>query len=99
MKRYFEYFIYLFAVDSLLALVAWALWNWIVPNVFNGPFEITYLQMWGVLIILKMLRMGSGFGSLPESDSDKSPEQEPEEEAAPVRAKKAKKQEEVLEAA
>ena len=52
MKKYVEYIIYLSIVDSALALVAWALWNWIIPSVFNASIEITYLRMWGVLIIL-----------------------------------------------
>lgn len=40
---------------SLLALLpTWALWNWLMPSLFNLP-ELTVLQTLGVLLLVGLL--------------------------------------------
>ena len=41
-------------------VVMW-LWNWLVPELFNGP-EVTYWQTLGLLILSKILFSGIGKG-------------------------------------
>jgi uncharacterized membrane protein YGL010W len=44
-------------VSGILALgfVVMALWNWLLPNLFVGVHEISYLQALGVLVLSKIL--------------------------------------------
>ena len=44
------------------AAVMW-LWNWLVPELFNGP-ELTYWQTLGLFILSKILFSGIGGGGL-----------------------------------
>jgi hypothetical protein len=46
----------------LIALVGWItmlLWNWLVPELFNGP-ELSYWQALGLLVLSKILFWGFG---------------------------------------
>ncbi len=40
---------------AVLGLVVMALWNWLVPALFFGMKEITYLQALGILVLAKIL--------------------------------------------
>jgi hypothetical protein len=42
----------------LLGFVVQALWNWLLPPIFNLP-EITYWQAWGLLVLAHLL-LGGG---------------------------------------
>lgn len=44
-------------VSGILALgfVVMALWNWLLPNLFVGVHEISYVQALGVLVLSKIL--------------------------------------------
>jgi hypothetical protein len=44
---------------ALLAWVTMLLWNWLVPDLFNGP-SITYWQTLGLLVLTKILFWGFG---------------------------------------
>lgn len=48
------------AVFGFTLVVMW-LWNWLVPEVFNGP-ALTYWQTLGLLILSKILFSGIGGG-------------------------------------
>ena len=41
----------------LLGAVTMLLWNWLVPDLFNGP-EISYLQALGLLALSKIITWG-----------------------------------------
>jgi hypothetical protein len=45
-----------------------ALWNWLIPDLFNGP-EITYWQTVGLFILSKILLTGVAPGSRHDKDS------------------------------
>ena len=49
---------------TLLGVVTMLLWNWLVPDLFNGPV-ITYWQALGLLVLSKILFWGWG-GNRPE---------------------------------
>ncbi|MCC6690081.1 MAG: hypothetical protein IT235_00985 [Bacteroidia bacterium] len=38
----------------LMGYIMMSLWNWLIPNLFNGP-HLTYLQAIGLLVLAKML--------------------------------------------
>jgi len=62
MKRNKAFFIGRFIVFgiAIAALVVWVimlLWNWLVPELFNGP-QITYWQSAGILLLSKILFSG-----------------------------------------
>ncbi len=40
---------------AVLGWVVMALWNWLLPALFGGVKEITYLQALGVLVLSKIL--------------------------------------------
>jgi hypothetical protein len=40
---------------AALGWVVMALWNWLVPNLFFGGKEISYMQAMGVLVLSKIL--------------------------------------------
>jgi hypothetical protein len=40
---------------AVMGLVVMALWNWLVPSLFVGMKEITYLQALGILVLSKIL--------------------------------------------
>jgi len=42
---------------ALVIFVVMALWNWLVPDLFNGP-EITYWQSAGILLLSKIIFTG-----------------------------------------
>ncbi|HEY9045472.1 MAG TPA: hypothetical protein VIN08_06230 [Ohtaekwangia sp.] len=46
---------------TVFGLITMALWNWLVPTLFNGPV-ITYWQALGLLILSKILFGGWGGG-------------------------------------
>ncbi len=49
---------------AFLALFAWVvqlLWNWLIPELFNGPV-VNYWQTLGVLLLSKILFTGIGPG-------------------------------------
>ena len=53
-----------FAVLGIVGLIAFTfvvmwLWNWLVPELFNGPL-ITYWQTLGLLLLSKILFSGIG---------------------------------------
>ena len=49
------------AVFAFTFAVMW-LWNWLVPEVFNGPI-LSYWQTLGLLVLTKILFSGMGGGS------------------------------------
>ena len=55
------------AVFGFALVVMW-LWNWLVPEVFNGPV-LSYWQTFGLLILSKIIFSGIGGGG---SKGDKS---------------------------
>ncbi len=57
-----------FGIAGMIAftfLMMW-LWNWLVPEVFNGPV-LTYWQTLGLLVLSKILFSGIGKGSSHKS--------------------------------
>ncbi len=40
---------------AALGWVVMALWNWLLPNLFSGVSEISYVQAMGVLLLSKIL--------------------------------------------
>lgn len=48
----------------LFTFVIMWLWNWLVPELFNGPL-LTYWQTLGILILSKILFSGVGKGHHP----------------------------------
>ena len=44
---------------AFFGFVTMALWNWLVPEIFNGP-AITYWQALGLLVLTKILFWGLG---------------------------------------
>jgi hypothetical protein len=59
--RYVLFGILFLALIPLYIYVFGELWNWLVPELFNGPV-ITFWQAAGILLLSKMLfgRMGGG---------------------------------------
>lgn len=49
-----------FLIFLLVSLVVWALWNWLMPVIFNAP-EITYIQTLGLVILIKLLFSTNSF--------------------------------------
>jgi membrane-bound ClpP family serine protease len=47
-----------------------ALWNWLIPELFNGP-ELTFWQTIGLFILSKILLTGVAPGGSDKSDSKK----------------------------
>jgi len=45
------------AVITLFTFAVMSLWNWLVPDLFHGPF-ITYLQALGLLVLVRLLFSG-----------------------------------------
>lgn len=61
MKKEWKAKIILFGIAAIVALgaiVMW-LWNWIVPELFNGPV-ISYWQAAGLLVLTRILFRGFG---------------------------------------
>ena len=58
------------AVFGFALVVMW-LWNWLVPEVFNGPI-LTYWQTFGLLILSKIIFSGIGGGSSKRAKSSHS---------------------------
>jgi hypothetical protein len=46
---------------ALFTYVVMLLWNWLVPELFNGPL-LTYWQTLGILVLSKILLTGIGHG-------------------------------------
>lgn len=46
---------------ALFTYVVMLLWNWLVPELFNGPI-LTYWQTLGILVLSKILLSGLGQG-------------------------------------
>jgi hypothetical protein len=40
---------------AALGWVVMALWNWLMPTLFAGAFEISYLQAMGLLVLSRIL--------------------------------------------
>ena len=58
---------------GFVAFAVWitmSLWNWLVPDLFNGP-EIGYWQTAGLFILSKILFTGIGSGGRSHRDQDK----------------------------
>lgn len=55
------------AMIGFTFVVMW-LWNWLVPEVFNGP-DLTYWQTLGLLILSKIIFSGIGGGRKSEKSS------------------------------
>ena len=75
-RRFFYYG--KFAVFGILGLIAFTflvmwLWNWLVPELFNGPV-LTYWHTLGLLLLSKILFSGVGKGhrSHPAHSHDRS---------------------------
>lgn len=49
------------AALALFTYVVLLLWNWLVPELFNGP-ELNYWQTFGILVLAKILFTGMGSG-------------------------------------
>ena len=49
------------AAMILFTYVVMLLWNWLVPELFNGPL-LTYWQTLGILVLAKILLSGMGSG-------------------------------------
>ncbi len=62
------YGLFAIAIMALMAFVTMLLWNWLVPELFNGPV-ITFLQSLGLLALLKLLTGFSGMGGKKWSSS------------------------------
>ena len=64
-RRFFYYGKFgLFGIAGMILftfVVMW-LWNWLVPEVFNGPL-LSYWQTLGLLVLSKILFSGIGKGS------------------------------------
>ena len=45
----------------VFGLVVMYLWNWLVPDLFNGP-EVTFFQALGLLLLAKIFSSGFGKG-------------------------------------
>jgi hypothetical protein len=56
----------------LFTYVVLLLWNWLVPELFNGP-ELNYWQTLGILVLSKILftGIGSGHRRNPSVNTDK----------------------------
>ena len=75
-RRFFYYG--KFAVFGVLGLIVFTfvvmwLWNWLVPELFNGPV-IGYWQTLGLLLLSKILFSGIGSGSHSKSKHSHDPE-------------------------
>ena len=47
------------AFMAIIILVTMTLWNWLIPEIFNGP-QITFIQAAGLILLAKIM---FGFGS------------------------------------
>lgn len=45
---------------GLLGLAVMLLWNWLIPEIFNGP-TLSYVQSLGILLLTKLLTGFSGW--------------------------------------
>ena len=45
-------------VASIGGLITMLLWNWLIPQLFNGP-EISFWMAWGLMILLGILFKGT----------------------------------------
>ena len=44
-----------FFIGAIISLPFWLLWNWLMPNIFGLP-EITWLQAFGLWLLITLLR-------------------------------------------
>lgn len=51
---FFSFLIILCFVGVIAGLVIMWLWNWLIPDIFNGP-TITWVQGWGIAVLSSML--------------------------------------------
>jgi hypothetical protein len=71
------------AMIGLAGLVIMALWNWLIPELFNGNM-INYWQALGLLVLVRLLtgfgkggvkhwkhKMSHGWSSMSDADRDK----------------------------
>jgi hypothetical protein len=56
------------AAVLVFTFVVMRLWNWLVPEVFNGPI-LSYWQTLGLLVLSKILFSGIGGGSRGQKSS------------------------------
>ena len=58
---------------ALFTYVVLLLWNWLIPELFNGPI-LTYWQTLGILVLTKIIFSGvrPGHGRCGSYSSDKS---------------------------
>jgi hypothetical protein len=54
---------------ALIGFITMWLWNWLVPDLFNGP-AITYWQALGLLVLTKILFWGFGGKQHHYNDKD-----------------------------
>ncbi len=57
--KFIKFFVLGFAIVSLLVFIVMSLWNWLVPELFNGP-SINFWQAGGILLLSKILFWGFG---------------------------------------
>ncbi len=53
-KRLARHGILLIGITAIVGFVVQLLWNWLIPDLFNGP-SISYLQALGLFILTKLL--------------------------------------------
>jgi hypothetical protein len=71
------------AMVAIIGLVIMALWNWLIPELFNGNM-INYWQALGLLVLVRLLtgfgkggvkhwkhKMSRGWSSMSDADRDK----------------------------
>ncbi len=56
--KYLWYGLAIVCFGLLLTSAVWVLWNWLIPEIFNGP-KITFVQAMGLLLLSRVL---IGFG-------------------------------------
>jgi len=79
------------AVFAFTFVVMW-LWNWLVPEIFNGP-ELGYWQTLGLLVLSKIIFSGIGGGGSSKSSHSRKHRCDPEDMPEKYREKWRKKYE------
>jgi len=57
-KKIFWVLLFILMVGSLMGLLVMQLWNWLIPEIFNGQ-KINFYQALGLLVLARLL---TGFG-------------------------------------
>jgi len=74
----------------LFTFVVMWLWNWLVPEIFNGP-ELGYWQTLGLLVLSKIIFSGIGGGGSSKSSHSRKHRCDPEDMPEKYREKWRKK--------